>query len=192
LLLLRGFCARINHPFILRYHLHCPPWCNTIARLLASIRPPPTYRAYALHHTILVITISCKGQGGRHLSVGRVDAGGARERSLTTLILLLGVGLYKIFVCLFGDCALVNTILGIQHLLYCTPPLSFEINIAQYMNSPRPPCFPIQHTILVMAILCKGQTGGPLSGGRHLSIGNVDAGGARKRAFTTLLLLRSG
>ena len=34
-----------------------------------------------------------------------------------------GVGLYKIFVCLFGECALVNTILDIQHLLYCTPPL---------------------------------------------------------------------
>jgi len=30
--------------------------------------------------------------------------------------------LYKIFVCVFGDCALVNTVLGIQHLLYCTPP----------------------------------------------------------------------
>jgi len=30
------------------------------------------------------------------------------------------IGLYKIFVCLFGDCALVNTILGMQHLLDCT------------------------------------------------------------------------
>jgi len=26
-------------------------------------------------------------------------------------------GLYKMFVCLFGDCALVNTTLGIHHLL---------------------------------------------------------------------------
>ena len=34
------------------------------------------------------------------------------------------VGLYERFFCLFGDCALVNTILGVQHLLYCTPPLS--------------------------------------------------------------------
>ena len=32
------------------------------------------------------------------------------------------VGLYKIFVCAFGDCALVNTFLGIQHLLYYNPP----------------------------------------------------------------------
>ena len=36
--LLRGCCARTNHPFIPHAHLHCPPWCNTIARLLDSIR----------------------------------------------------------------------------------------------------------------------------------------------------------
>ena len=68
------------------------------------------------------------------------------------------VGLYKTFVCLFGGSALVHTILGIQHLLYCTlPPSSFAINIAQCMVSPRPPCVAIQHPILVMAISCKGQ-----------------------------------
>jgi len=67
------------------------------------------------------------------------------------------VGLYKISVCIFGDCALVNTILGMQHLLYCNPPLYFAINIAQYMVSPRPPCFAIQHTILIVATSCKGQ-----------------------------------
>jgi len=37
ILLLRGFCARINHSFTPPAHLHCPPWCNTIARLLGSI-----------------------------------------------------------------------------------------------------------------------------------------------------------
>jgi len=69
-----------------------------------------------------------------------------------------GVGPYTIFVCLFGDRALVNTILGIQHILYCTrPPVDFAMNIAQYMPPPMPPCFAIQHTILVMAISCKGQ-----------------------------------
>jgi len=68
------------------------------------------------------------------------------------------IGLYRIFVCLFEDCALVNTILGMQHLLYCNPPpLYFAINIAQYMVSARPPCFAIQHTILVYTIACKGQ-----------------------------------
>ena len=45
----------------------------------------------------------------RTVTVGRV--GGASKLSLS-----------KIFACLFGDCALVNTILGIVHLLYCTPP----------------------------------------------------------------------
>jgi len=68
------------------------------------------------------------------------------------------IGLYKICVCWFRDRAVVNTIPGIRHLLYCTsPPLYFAINIAQYLVSPRPPCFAIQHTILVMAISCKGQ-----------------------------------
>jgi len=36
--LLGGSCARINHYCIPPTHLHCPPWCNTIARLLDSIR----------------------------------------------------------------------------------------------------------------------------------------------------------
>jgi len=61
--LLRDCCARINHPFIHPAHLHCPPWCNTIARLLGSIRLP--FRppmCMLIHRTILVITISCKGQ----------------------------------------------------------------------------------------------------------------------------------
>jgi len=30
-LVLRAFCARINHPFIRSAHLHCPPWCNSVA-----------------------------------------------------------------------------------------------------------------------------------------------------------------
>jgi len=49
-------------------HLHCPPWCDSSARLLDSIRlplrPSPTSRClYPKHHTnyLLVITISCKG-----------------------------------------------------------------------------------------------------------------------------------
>jgi len=67
-------------------------------------------------------------------------------------------GLQKIFVRLFGVCALVNTIIGIQFLLYCTHPQKYVgINIAQYMVSPRPPCVAIQHTIFAMAISCKGQ-----------------------------------
>jgi len=37
------------------------------------------------------------------------------------------------------------------------PPLYFAINLAQCMVFPRPLCFFIQHTILVMAISCRGQ-----------------------------------
>ena len=60
--LLRSFCARINHSFIAHSHLHCPHYCNAIARLLRNIRRPPTPHLYAMHNTILVMAISCKGQ----------------------------------------------------------------------------------------------------------------------------------
>jgi len=49
--------------------VHPPPTCNTypIAILLhghcAIYAPPPTPPVYATHHTILVMAISCKGQG---------------------------------------------------------------------------------------------------------------------------------
>ena len=73
------------------------------------------------------------------------------------------LGLYKIFVCLFGDFALVNIILGIQLLLDCThPQLYLGINIAQYVGSPRPPCVAIQHTIFAITISCKGQIHTPI------------------------------
>jgi len=55
---LRDCCAQINNPFTPPVHLHCPPWGNAIARLLRSSRLP-----YTLHHTLLVITRSYKGQG---------------------------------------------------------------------------------------------------------------------------------
>jgi len=45
----------------------------------------------------------------------------------------------------FRERALINTILGIRHLLYCTPPRCFAINIAQYLVSPRPPGFANHH-----------------------------------------------
>jgi len=52
-----------------RSSFNCPaPTCNAypIAILLdahcAIHAPPPTLRAYAMHHTILVMAISCKGQ----------------------------------------------------------------------------------------------------------------------------------
>jgi len=52
-----------------------------------------------------------------------------------TLFRPRGAGLYKTFVCAFGDCALVNAILDIQHLgltlIATPPPLYVAINIAQ-------------------------------------------------------------
>jgi len=61
--LLLVVCARINRPFIRPARLHCPHCCNTIARLLASIRPPTRPPlVYAIHHTTLAMAISCKGQ----------------------------------------------------------------------------------------------------------------------------------
>jgi len=35
-----GFWARINPPCIAPFHLHCPHYCNTIARRLPNIRRP--------------------------------------------------------------------------------------------------------------------------------------------------------
>jgi len=53
------------------------------------------------------------------------------------------IGLHKRFVHCFGDCAIVNPILGGQHLLYCTPFRCIFQSIAQYMASPRrPPVLP--------------------------------------------------
>jgi len=60
--LFRVVCARINRPVIPPAYLHCPHWCNTTARLLGNIRPPPTSLVHAIHHPILAMTISCKGQ----------------------------------------------------------------------------------------------------------------------------------
>jgi len=55
-------CARVSHPCIASPPLYCPHYCNTIARSLCSVRPPTAPPiVFAMHHTILVRTISCKG-----------------------------------------------------------------------------------------------------------------------------------
>jgi len=43
-------------------HLQSLPYCNNIARPFRNIRPPPTPRLYAIHHTVLAMAISFKGQ----------------------------------------------------------------------------------------------------------------------------------
>jgi len=63
ILLHQGFCVQINHRFIALPYLHCPHYCNIVARLLRNVRPPPNPFCMAyIHHTILVMVISCKGQ----------------------------------------------------------------------------------------------------------------------------------
>ena len=55
--------VRTNRPNILLARLHCLHCCNTNARLLSNTRPPhPTPLVYAIHHAVLVMAISCKGQ----------------------------------------------------------------------------------------------------------------------------------
>ena len=66
ILTFRVVCARINRPSIPPAHLHWPDCCSTIRTTIGRIRPPSTSRLYASHHTILAITISCKGQTETH------------------------------------------------------------------------------------------------------------------------------
>jgi len=47
-------------------------YCTTIGQYTT---PPPTSCLYAIHHTILVITVSCKGQAAT--GTGRAQVGGA-------------------------------------------------------------------------------------------------------------------
>jgi len=73
--LLQSFCARANHPCLARSHLHCPNYCKIIARLLRNIDPPPTPLVYAIHHTQLVLAISCKGQDAMRAYLARLHVG---------------------------------------------------------------------------------------------------------------------
>jgi len=57
------FCGSLSS-FYCPPHLQSLHYCNTTARLLRNIRPPPpTPRVNAIHHTILVMAIACKGKG---------------------------------------------------------------------------------------------------------------------------------
>jgi len=43
-------------------HPHCPHYCTTMHDYCAIYDPPPTPLLYAIHHTILVMAISCESQ----------------------------------------------------------------------------------------------------------------------------------
>ena len=62
IILLQSFIVGVNHPCIPPPHLQSLPYCNTIALPLRNIRPPTDLPFYAIHHTILAMALSCKGQ----------------------------------------------------------------------------------------------------------------------------------
>jgi len=132
--LLRGYCARINHPFIPPR----PPAWPTLVQYYCTIvtqhkTPFPTSRLYAMHHTILVTTISCNGQLAHLLAF-------ARYCLMSTLI-----------------CVRTDTILCKHPLNRCTAPPVHCPRYWRYKVFPLLPCIAIQHSILVKAISCKGQ-----------------------------------
>jgi len=141
-LLLLVVCARINRPFLLPARLHCPHCCNTIARLLGNIRPPT--RPLCVFHTPYTI-----GNGNIVYRPTTQLVAEIENREPDQERPLERVGLYKIFVCLFGDCALVNTIFGIEHLLYCNHPprckLQSILRDIWFPTAPPVLSFSIQH-----------------------------------------------
>jgi len=60
---LQSFIVEVNHPFNALPHLQSLPYCNTLLHDHCAIYArPPTLPFDAIHHTILVMAISCKGQ----------------------------------------------------------------------------------------------------------------------------------
>ena len=70
---LRSFCARINHPVMPPTSI--PPTIAILLHVYCAIYDAPSTPPWcAIHHTILVMAISCKGQsrpGTTHRSAGR-------------------------------------------------------------------------------------------------------------------------
>jgi len=63
IILLQGFFLRVNHPFIAPAPPALPTRLHYYCTLVGQYTTPlPTSRLYAVHHTILVMTISRKGQ----------------------------------------------------------------------------------------------------------------------------------
>jgi len=122
------------YPIAILLHDHC-----------AIHARPLTPPVYAIHHTIFVMAISCKGQTSRHTHTRRLD------------VLYLQVGLYKIFVYL---------LLCVQEsiLPLLPPPICMTHTTAILLRDfcaiddlpPTLPGYAIHHTILVMTISCKG------------------------------------
>jgi len=59
---LKSFIVEVYYPLTPPPFLQRLPYCNTIARLLRKIRFPTDPPLHAIHHTLLVLAILCKGQ----------------------------------------------------------------------------------------------------------------------------------
>ena len=104
------FNAVVNEPSILY-----PPTCNahTVAIVVqdycARYAPPPTLILYAIHHTILVMAILCKGQKAYQLAMwtSRPQAsasagGGGGEPVCVCVCVCVCVGVCVVYVRLVG------------------------------------------------------------------------------------------
>jgi len=129
---------------------------HTVAVLLhdywAIYDPPSTSLLYATHHTILVITISCRDQSPMRASFSTSPS--ASELSLYKILFHFKASLFE------------------SIILLCPPPTCNAYPIAVllrdhcaiYPRLPTPPFYAIHHTILVMATSCKGQMRSPRTG----------------------------
>ena len=136
IVLLLVVCARVDRPFILPARLHCP--CTAFGQYTT---PPPTPLVYAIHHKILVIAISCKGQGAMH----------CKTTSLVTCWPIQDIR-SLVFVCARINHPFINSAHS-RYPHYC-------ITIARLLRHIHPPStlplYATHHRILVMTISCKG------------------------------------
>ena len=80
-------CVRINRSFILPTRLHCPQCCNTIARLLGNMPPPPN-SPFVCHIPYNSIKIQY-----------RVKAGTARFSSDIDKVIVLDISRSRVSLC---------------------------------------------------------------------------------------------
>jgi len=129
----RGCCARINHHFIPPRPPALPTLLQYYCTFIGQYKTPlPTSCLYAIHHTVLVITISCEGQTGPAFQHPAPPTPPTITWPLQEIVLLRGF------------CARIHhSIIASSHLHcphYCK---NYSTSIAQYTTPPRPPlCMP--------------------------------------------------
>jgi len=145
-----------------------PPALPTLLQYYCPIieqytTPPPNSRLYAIHHTILVITISCKGQTGMVYPQRGAASVGGRRRSVRPPP--------------SARRRLPDTRYAFTSRLLCTNQPSFycpsrlhrphgcntiAIHYCAIVDPlPSPRFHAVHHTIVFIARSCKGQDAGP-------------------------------